>query len=308
MIHPARILLALFLLLPLSLSAQTPNTSSKVIAFAQDTLANDFRRAQVFEVRDAVAAHPNLTFVYSDAKGKTSLLIRQIEQFIRDKVDLLVLGTSDERAVVPVVARAYRAGIPVIVLDRGIKGEEYTSFINSDNLLIGRLGAEAIVERLGGKGRVLLFEGLQTADVTQLRSQGFMQAMAEHPDIEVIKRTGNYLRKDAVLEMEKLLAEGIEIDAIYSESDSMLSGVRLVLERHAIDPASLITIGTDYTTEAANAIRQGKQTGSIKFPLGGHETVETALKIFAGETVDKHIVIPVKLVTQENVDVVDPIF
>ena len=105
-----------------------------------------------------------------------------------------------------VIAKAHNARVPVIVLDRGVKTDLYTTFINSDNILIGRLGAEYIATRLGGKGKVLLFEGLQTADVTHLRSKGFVDEMAKHPEIEIIRRTGNYLRRDALIEMEKLLA------------------------------------------------------------------------------------------------------
>lgn len=280
----------------------------RVIAFAQDTLSNDFRRAQVEEVRGEVTKHPDLSFVHSDAQGQTSLMIRQIEQFIEQKVDLLIIGTNDEKAVVPVVAKAYKSGIPVIVLDRGIRGQQYTTFINSDNILIGKIGAEYIAERLGGNGLVLLFEGIQTADVTKLRSKGFLEEIGKHNGIRVIRRTGNYLRKDALVEMEKLVAEGIKVDAIFSESDSMLSGVRMVLNKHRIAPASIVMVGCDYTSEARQAIREGAQSGSVLFPLGGRKSVEVALKIFAKEPVPKHIYIPVKLVTQENVEQVAPIF
>ena len=202
----------------------------KTIAFAQDTMANDFRKAQVFEVRDEIAKHKDLKFIYSDAKGQTSLLIRQIEKFIMMKVDLIILGTNDEKAVVPVVSKAYKKGIPIIVLDRGIKGSDYTTFINSDNEKIGAMGAKFIAKKLNGKGTVLLFEGLLKADVTKLRTKGFMDEISKSKNIKVIKRTGNYLRKDAITEMTKLIENDIHIDAIFGESDSMISGVRLAMK------------------------------------------------------------------------------
>lgn len=294
--------------LALCLHGLYASAQTAVVAFAQDTMKNDFRKAQVFEVRDAVAKQGGMSFEYSDADGQTSLLIRQIDQFIDKKVDVLVVGTNDEKAVVPVVSKAYKAGIKVIVLDRGIKGSDYSAFINSDNLEIGRLGAQAIAEKTKGKGLVLLFEGIKTADVTQLRSKGFLDEIAKHPDIKVIKRTGNYLRKDALLEMEKLLAQGIRVDAIFSESDSMLSGVRVALEARKIDPRSIVTVGCDYTSEARDAIRKGTQTASILFPLGGYKTAEIAKKLLAKESVPKHVVNPVKLVTRDNVEQVPPIF
>lgn len=279
-----------------------------VIAFAQDTLNNDFRRAQVYEVRDAVAKYPQIRFVYSDAKGRTSLLIRQIERFIRDRVDLLIVGTNDENAVVPILSKAYNRGIPVIVLDRGINSQDYTTFIHSDNILIGKIGAEHIAKQLRNKGTVLLFEGLPNADVTKHRSKGFLEEMRKHAGITVLRRRGNYLRKDAIFEMEKLLAQGIRVDAIFSESDSMLSGVRAVLKKHRIDPHSIIMVGVDYTSEAREAIRNGTQNGSVLFPLGGQEAVGVALKLLAHEAVPREITIPVKLVTKENVERVPPIF
>lgn len=281
---------------------------SKTIVFAQDTMSNDFREAQVFEVRDEVAKFSDLKFSYTDAEGRTSLLIGQIEKSIAQKPDLLIVGTNDAEAVVPAITKVYQSGIPVIILDRGIKGNAYTTFINSDNIQIGRMGAEFIAKKLGGKGSVLLFEGLQKADVTQLRSEGFLDVIQNYPDIRVIKRTGNYLRRDAIIEMEKLVKKGIKIDAVFSESDSMLSGMRSVLDRYGIDPASMVTVGCDYTSEARDAIRSGRQSASILFPLGGKKSVETARDLLAGKKAPKHIVIPVKLVTNENVEETEPVF
>jgi ribose transport system substrate-binding protein len=80
------------------------------------------------------------------------------------------------------------------------------------------------------------------------------------------------------------------------------------MQRHGIDPSSLITIGCDYTSEARDAIRKGTQTGSVLFPLGGEKSAQIAMKILQGEKVPKHIVIPVKLITKENVDRERPIF
>jgi ribose transport system substrate-binding protein len=287
-------------------NAQVAN--SRVVAFAQDTMKNDFRQAQVFEVRDALTGIPGLSFTYSDAQGQTSLLIHQIEQFIDQRIDVLILGTNDQRAVVPAVSRAYKAGISVIVLDRGIDGQNFSTFINSDNVHIGAMGAKFVADRLKGKGQALLFEGLQTADVTHLRSKGFLDEMSKYPGIKVIKRTGNYLRKDALMEMKKLLAEGIRVDAIFSESDSMLSGVRTAMDEQKLDPRLVVMVGCDFTSEARDAIRNGSQTASILFPLGGTMAAEIAQKLLRKEAVPRHITNPVKLVTRDNVEKVPPIF
>ena len=300
------ICLIIVLLVP-SLSVASHN-GKRVIAFAQDTMANDFRKAQVFEVRDEALKHPGISFVYSDGQGQTSLMIHQIEQFISQKVDLLIVGTNNETAVVPVISKAYKLGIPVILLDRGIKSKDYTTFITSDNEKIGKMGAKYIIEKINGKGKVLLFEGIQEADVTKLRTKGFIDEVSKHKGIQVIKRTGNFLRKDAIVEMEKLMKQGVHLDAIFSESDSMLSGVRMVLNRYKVDPSSMVMVGVDYISEAQEAIRKGTQNATIVFPLGGVAAVENASKIFNGESVPKKIYNPIKLVTKKNVEIVKPIF
>ena len=135
-----------------------------------------------------------------------------------------------------------------------------------------------------------------------------MDEISKYKDIKVIKRTGNYLRKDAIIETEKLVNENIKIDAIFSESDSMLSGFRAAYEKAGLEPSKVITVGCDYTSEAKDSIKKGTQTASILFPLGGKKSIEVALDILAKKNIQKHIVIPVELVTKENVEIVNPIF
>ena len=293
--------------LSLPLSAASAD-NKKVIAFAQDTMANDFRKAQVHEVRDEIAKHPQLSFIYSDGKGQTSLMIRQIEGFIKQKIDLLILGTNDERAVVPVITKAYKAGIPVILISRGILSNNYTTFIKYDNRKIGQIAGEFIAKKMNGKGKVLLLEGVPHTDVTKLRSKGFFDSINKYKKISVIKRTGNFLRKDTILEMEKLLKQDVHFDAIFSGSDSMLSGVRLALNRYKIDPASIIMVGVDFISEAQQAIRNGTQLATITYPLGGIKAVEVALKILKGQSVPKQISISSELVTKANVNKLTPVF
>ena len=149
---------------------------------------------------------------------------------------------------------------------------------------------------------------MQKADVTTLRTKGFMDEISKYKDIKVIKRTGNYLRKDAITETEKLLKDNVKFDAIFSQSDSMLSGFRTAYEKAGLDSSKVITVGCDYTSEAKEAILKGTQTASILFPLAGKQSIETALKIIAKKGIKKHIVIPVELVDKQNVNEVKPVF
>lgn len=278
------------------------------VLFVQDDMSNDYRKAQVLEVEHYIKTIKGVDFSYTDAKGKLTLFIYHLEKAIKKGVDIILIGTPDASAITPALKKAAKRGIQTVIVDRGVESELYTTFINSDNIQIGEIGAQYIVEQLNGKGSILLLEGLPKADVTQLRTKGFMDVVANYPEVKVIKRTGNYLRKDAIIEMEKLLDANITFDAIFSESDSMLAGVRSVFKARGVDSSNIISVGCDYTAQARKAIIEGTQSASVKFPLAGKESVEVVKKLIANESVPKHIVIPVKLVTQENVEKVDPVF
>ncbi len=278
------------------------------IAFAQDTLDNDFRFAQVKAVQQALQNYPSIHFIYSNAKANTSLQIKQIEDFIYQGVDLLITSPYDEIAMVDVIAKAYRSGVPVIMLDRTVKGDAYTIHIHPDNRKIARDAAEFLAKKLDYKGKVLLLKGVISADSTRKRTEGFYDVMQQYPNIEVIEYTANYLRRDALIGVDKLLKKGKYFNAIMSQSDSMLIGARMALKAHNIDPASLVTVGIDYIKSARRAIRSGDQTSSFIYALGAKESVDVAIKILSGRHVPKEIVLETLQVTKENVETVEPIF
>ncbi len=303
-----KLYISIFMILIYSHTLYAKNIEMKTIAFAQDDMSNDFRKAQVMEGLTEAQEYPNIRYIYSSAKGQTSLLIANIDRYIKSGVDVIIVGTNDKNNLNRVIERAYDKGIKIVILDRGVTTNKYHTFLHSNNIEIGRIGAKYISKRLHNRGVVLLFEGLPKADVTEFRTKGFMEEISKHKDIKVIKRVGNYLRRDAIIEMEKLIKQNIKIDAIFAHSDSMLSGVRSVLKRYKIDPSQIITVGCDYTKEAKIAIQNKQQSASILFPLGTTQAVEIAIKLLENKNVSKDILISVALVTDENLDLIEPIF
>lgn len=278
------------------------------IAFSQDTLDNDFRFAQVKKVERLLSQYPNINFVYSDAKANTALQIMQIEDFILQNVDLLMVSPYDEEATTEAVAKAYLSGTPVVLVGRTIKGNAYTTYIHPDNKKIAIDAAQYLAKQIGYKGRVLLLKGVPTADPTRKRTEGFFEVISKYPDIEVIERTANYLRRDAIIEVETLINQGQHFDAIMSQSDSMLVGARIVLKTYGIDPASLTTVGIDYIKAAQDAIRSGQQNSSFIYALSAEESVKAAIKILSGIKVPKEVSIGTVQITRDNVDEIEPIF
>jgi ABC-type sugar transport system substrate-binding protein len=279
-----------------------------LIGFAQDTLGNDWRLAQVMEVKRELDKHPNVDFIHTDGKGDTALQAKHIEDLVARGIDLLITSPREMFALSEVITETFNKGIPVVLLDRGIEGDAYTTFIHPENRPIARAAAEYLVEALGGRGSILMLVGVPGATPTIHRTQGFMEVVERYPEITVTQRVANYLRADAILSVESVLAQGVKIDAIYAQSDSMAAGARMALKHHGIDPGDIPIVGIDYIREAQQAIRKGEQAISFTYPTGGVEGARTALRVLQGDLPPKEIIIESIRVSRENVDSVEPIF
>jgi len=278
------------------------------VVFVQDDMSNDFRKAQVLAVQKHIQSLDGVDFRYTDAKGSLSLFIYQLEKAITKGVDIVLIGTPSASAITPALKKAKAKGVKTLIIDRGVTSNEYTAFIHSDNIEIGKIAGEYLAQKLHGKGTILLLEGLPKADVTQLRTQGFTQALRAYPNIKVIKRVANYLRKDAITVTEKLLNDKVDFDAVFSQSDSMLVGVRSVFNARGLDFSKKISIGCDYIAQAKKAILNGTQSASVKFPLAGKESVEIVRRLITNQPIPKRILIPIEIVTRDNASKIEPIF
>ncbi len=278
------------------------------VGFAQDTLGNDWRLTQVMEVKQELDKHPNIRFIYTDGKGDTALQAKHIEDLAAMGVDLLITSPRDKTALSGIISKVHQSGIPVVLLSRGVEGNGYTTYIHPDDTKIGTSAAEYLAKRLHGRGHILMLEGVPRATTTIQRGNSFLTVMEQYPDIQITRRVGNYLRGDAILAVESLLAQGFCFDAIFAQSDSMATGARMALRHHGIESGTIPIVGIDYISEARQAIRQGEQAISFTYPTGGTEGAQAAVKILNGEQVHKEMILKSIRVSRENVDSVEPIF
>lgn len=280
-----------------------------LVGFAQDNLANDFHAAQVRRLVERFSREPSVNFVFSDAEGETAKQIADVEEFTARKVDLLIVAPRDAKAMAPVIAEAYRQGIPVILLSRRVEGESYTCLIAPDNEQIGEQAADFMAARLGGKGKVMMLEGIPTASTAIARGEGFRQRLRRYPQMHLVAtKVGNYLRGDAIRAMEEMLDSGLHFDGMFAQSDSMAAGARLAMRKAGIEPSSKVIVGIDYIAEARQAILNGEQVASFIYPLCVDETADIAIEILRGRKVPKHRVIPSRLITRHEAKRAQPIF
>lgn len=277
------------------------------IGFAQDTLANDWRLAQVKDVEREVERHLNLKLEVRDAKASVANQIADIEYFIKNSYDFIITSPIHASITSLALKKAVDRGIGVVLIDRGIASDDYTTFIAPDNRMIAQQAAHFMAKKMSGKGVILMLEGIEGATPTIDRREGFIEAMKQYPQIDIIKRGANFLRADAIKVMEILYKEDISFDAIYSHSDSMLSGVRYAMKKHNKD-LGMLMVGIDFIDEAKIAIKNREQSASFTYPTCGKEGVEAILKLTQEEALPKIQIIESIMVTPESVDTVSPVF
>jgi ribose transport system substrate-binding protein len=228
----------------------------------------------------------------------------QMEEFIDQGVDLLIISPKEAAPLTEPVAEAYRKGIPVIVLDRGVQGDEYTEFIGGNNVLIGREAGKFIRNLLGGKGRIVELEGLMTSTPGQQRHEGFLQGLdlEDNPGLKIVY-TGEmqWLEPNARTEMESALATNDHIDVVFSHNDPGAHGAWLAAKAAGRDK-EMKFVGIDgLPQEGQQYVAQGILDATFLYPTGGDTAVAQALKILAGQEVPKKIVLGTRIFTKDNV-------
>ncbi|OQA01658.1 MAG: D-ribose-binding periplasmic protein precursor [Planctomycetes bacterium ADurb.Bin412] len=274
-------------------------TESKwTIGMSQCNLGEPWRGQMNEDVRRAAEAYPELKVIFKDAQNDTLKQRAQMEEFISADVDLIIISPKEAAPLTPVVAQAYEAGIPVLVLDRRVLGDQYTCFIGADNKQIGENAGKWIVEKLGGKGKVVELKGLMTSTPGQDRHTGFRKAI-EGSQIEIIFEADmKWLEPEARKEMESALARFDQIDLVYAHNDPGAHGAYLAAQAAGREK-DIMFVGIDGLAQEGQVyVQQGILNASFEYPTGGKEAIETALKILNGQTVEKEITLPSRTFTK----------
>ena len=181
------------------------------------------------------------------------------------------------------------------MLDRAIEGDTYTTFIGADNREIGKAAGEFVAKILKGKGDVVEIKGLPGSPPARDRSEGFREAIAAFPDIHIVHDpVANWLREEAMAQMESALSAHEKIDLVYAHNDPMAMGAFLAAKAKGRD-GQMLFVGIDALPGldgGRQAVADGKLSATFIYPTGGKEAIDVAEKIFKGEKVPKKIVLP----------------
>lgn len=299
-------------------SAPSPNATGKaggkragtaadpwLIGMSQCNLGEPWRVQMNADIKAAAAKHQNLKVVYKDAQNDSLAQRSHVEELVSQKVDLLIISPKEAAPLTKPVKEAYEAGIPVIVLDRAVQGDKYTTFIGADNKRIGREAGKWARETLGGKGHIVELKGLMTSTPGQDRHAGFREGLEldKHPDLKVVFEADmQWLEPNARKEMESALATQKQIDLVYGHNDPGAHGAYLAAKAAGRNEQMKL-VGIDALPhEGVQYVKQGILDATFLYPTGGAEAIDTALKLLGGEKVPKKIVLGTKMFTKDNVE------
>lgn len=239
-----------------------------------------------------------------DAGGDAAKQLQQVETFISQKVDAIIMQPQEQEACSPAIDKAKAAGIPIINCN-SLTITEPDAYVGSNDSESAEIAMTYIAKQLGGKGNVLMMHGHpgQTAEVK--RTEGAMDILAQNPDMTLLdEQTADWDRAEAMTLMENWIqAYGDQINAVFCQNDEMALGALNALVQ-AGKKDNVLVVGVDAIDDALQSVKDGKMDATVYQDCKGQaeDAIEAAYKLAKGESVEKEILIPFILVTTENVD------
>jgi ribose transport system substrate-binding protein len=241
--------------------------------------------------------------VFADARDNPAKQVRDLEDMVTRKCDVILISTYYAEAITPAVRMINEAGIPLVVLSSSIKGNiSWTCHLSTDTLGTARAAGEYFVKTLGGKGRIVQIEGKPGSVVNQMRGSGWREVIARNPGIEIVKHVvANYERMQALRHMEDILRSTRDISAVYCHNDEMALGAIKAIKEAGRSKDIWLTGYDGIQQDALEAVHNGDLRATWQYLPFGSEAVDAAVKILQGVIVPKEIVFPSPLITRDNI-------
>ncbi|MEY4312835.1 MAG: hypothetical protein RLZZ319_344 [Actinomycetota bacterium] len=253
---------------------------------------------------EADAQGASIDIVAADNKVDTQL--SQVENFIAQGVDAILVVAVDTSAAGPMTAAAQEAGIPLIYVNR--KPADLPAgvpYVGSQSLVSGTLEMEQLATLAGQTGNVVIMQGELTNEAALDRTKGCEDVVAKYPDMKVVETdTANWDRAQGQALMENWLQAGVDFNIVCANNDEMALGAILALKAagKTLGADGVLVGGVDATADALAALEAGDLATTVFQDAGGQGGggVDAAIKLINGETVEDYVDVPYQLVTLDN--------
>ena len=228
---------------------------------------------------------------------------KQINQFVDEGVDLLIVSPNQLSAISKAVERAYDKGIPVILYDRKTNSDKYTAFIGCDNYTIGKSMGTFIAQQLQGKGRIVEISGLEGSSPALERHRGFMDAIKPYPELQVVaSEGGNWKEEGGIQAMKRILKQTLDFDYVFAHNDRLAWGAYVAARQMRVKRNYKYTGVDGMATEGGGLelVRDGIFEASYLYPTKGDEVIALAMKILKHQPYERDNYLSTSIITQAN--------
>lgn len=228
---------------------------------------------------------------------------KQVNQFIDEGVDLLIVSPNQLSAISKSVERAYDKGIPVILYDRKTNSDKYTAFIGCDNYTIGKSMGTFIAQQLQGKGRIVEIRGLEGSSPALERHRGFMDAIKPYPGLRVVaSEGGNWKEEGGIQAMKRILKQTQDFDYVFAHNDCLAWGAYVAARQMKVKRNYKYTGVDGMATEGGGLelVRDGIFEASYLYPTKGDEVIALAMKILKHQPYERDNYLSTSIITQAN--------
>ncbi|QOZ84581.1 MULTISPECIES: ribose ABC transporter substrate-binding protein RbsB [Chromobacterium] len=279
-------------------SAPAAASGQPVVGLAVSTLNNPFFVSLRKGAEDE-AAKEGVRLITVDAQDDSAKQQASVEDLIQKKVSVILINPTDSSAVANVVKEAVSKGIKVVSLDRSVNGTEVSAHIASDNVAGGKMAADFLLQKLGGKGRLVELEGIPGSSAARERGQGFHAVADGKAEVKVVaKQPADFDRAKGLSVMENILQGNKDVQGVFAHNDEMALGALKAIQAAGLK--NVVVVGFDATADAVASVKAGGLAATVQQQpeLIGQYGVQTAKKLIDGQQVEKFIPVPLNLVKQ----------
>ena len=282
-------------------SGQEGSDKKLVIGSTMLSMQNEFV-VNVSDEMEAKAKELGVELITVDAERSALKQVEQVESFIAQGVDAIVMNPCEVEASSPAVKLAMDAKIPIINVNSETSTKP-TAFVGSDDTESARIAMNYIVKKLNGNGNIIMMHGYMGQAAQIKRDKGAKEILKANPGLKLLaEQSGEWDRAKAMSLTENWIQSfGPQINAIFAQNDEMGMGVVKALEAAGLKN-KIIVVSIDAIPDALQAVKKGTLDATVyqNAKEQGGKAIETAVKAAKGEKFEKEVLIPFQLVTKEN--------
>jgi ribose transport system substrate-binding protein len=297
---------------PTSAIAQSADAFAKkewVIGFSNASETNTWRTALREAIQSEAAKYKNITLLITDANDSPAKQVSDLEDLLSKQANGLIIGAATTDVANPILDRCWTEKIPVVIVDRKVNSDKYTTFVSSDNALLATASLGRLVELVGGKGKIAIVEGIPGSGPAVERNAAYDAVLAKNPGIKAIRQAGDWSRASGQRVIENIITANPDLVGIQFDGGEMATGGVQALRAAGITD-DMIRAGKPYLTwmdgynGGLKLIKEGIGKFTILHPprLHGSESVKALVMYFKGEPVPKKWPLQNPEITSENVD------